>query len=363
MKMNLPTLYKKDRKENIRVWKIWTSNNCICVQHGQQFGTMQLSAKYVEGKNIGKKNQTTPQEQAALDATSMWKKQKDKGYVEDLNKVDEIVYLPMLANDFEKRKGKIEYPVHLQPKLDGMRALAMWDGDRVVLLSRKGKEYNVLHIAQELESIIQPNMILDGEIYTHGYNFQEITRLVKKYREGETEHLQYWIYDVFMIGEEATEWFDRHKMLTNVILSDNNIIKTTKTLTAYNEREIYKLQKEFVRRGYEGAIVRELRAPYEINKRSNHLLKVKEFKDNEYKIIGYKEGEGKFVGCVIWKCITEEGKDFDVVPKGTLKQKKQWFKDGDKYVGSWLKVKYFELSEENKPRFPVGLGIRLPEDM
>lgn len=361
--MTLPILYKKDKNDTVRVWKIWTIGNCICTQHGQQDGKMQTSVKHVDGKNIGRSNETTPNEQAELDAQSMWKKQKDKGYVEDLNQIDEIVYLPMLANDFEKRKGKIKYPVHVQPKLDGVRCLAMWHGDKVVLLSRKGKEYKVQHISDELEAILQPNMILDGEIYVHDATFQEVTRLVKKHRPGESERLQYWIYDVFIIGEEATEWFDRHKTLTNVLLSENEIVRTVKTLTAYNEKEIYKLQKLFVKRGYEGAIVRELNAPYEINKRSNHLLKVKEFQDNEYKIIGYTEGEGKFAGCVIWKCITDEGKDFDVVPKGTLEQKKQWFADGDKYIGSWLKVKYFELSETNKPRFPVGLGIRMSEDM
>ena len=361
--MDLPTLYKKDKKGNVRVWRIWTIEDTIYTAHGQQDGQMQTAEKKVVGKNIGRKNETTPSAQAEFDANSMWKKQLDKGYVDDLNRVDEIVYLPMLAMDFEKRKGKVEYPVDVQPKLDGVRCLAMWDKDRVKLLSRKGKEYQVAHIAEELESILQPNMILDGEIYIHGFTFQEISRRVKKHRPQESRQLQYHIYDVFTIGEEATEWFARHKMLTRTVINSSPSIITTPTKKAHSEKEVYTLQKFWVSEGYEGAIVRETNAPYEVNNRSSHLLKVKDFKDAEYKIIGYSEGVGKFVGCVIWKCITEQEIEFNVVPKGTLKQKKEWFEEGDKHIGSWLKVKFFELSEDNVPRFPVGLGIRLIEDM
>jgi len=361
--MDLPILYRKDKKDAIRIWQCWTKDNIIYTSHGQQDGQMQVAQKVTEGKNIGRKNETTPEQQADFDAKSMWKKQLDKGYVEDINKVDEIIYLPMLAQDFQKRKGKVKYPVDIQPKLDGVRCLAMWDGDRIALVSRKGKEYAVGHIAQELESVIQPNMILDGEIYLHGATFQEAVRLIKKHRPGESEKLEYWIYDVLMIGEEATEWVERHKILLEVMVANTKSIKRTETYTAHTEAEILGFQKLWVEQGFEGAIVREKHAFYEVNKRSNHLLKVKDFKDAEYKITGFTEGVGKFVGCIIWICVTEEDKPFKVVPKGTLVQKKKWFKEADKYIGSWLKVKFFELSEDNVPRFPVGLGVRLPEDM
>ena len=361
--MHLPKLYKKDRSGNIREWTIWTTEDVIFTAHGQQGGQIQLSQKQVVKKNVGRSNETTLEEQAVLEATSTWKKQLDKGYVEDINKVDEIIYLPMLANDFKKRKGKIKYPVHVQPKLDGVRCLAMWNGDRIVLLSRKGKEYKVPHVSEELESIIQPNMILDGEIYIHGITFQTVTRLVKKHRPGESTNLQYHIYDVFMIGEQATEWFERFKMLTDITISNSRSIKRIKTAVANNEDEIYGLQEKWVQEGYEGAIVREWKAPYAVNARSNHLLKVKDFKDAEYRIVDFTEGIGKFDGCVIWVCVTEENRQFKVVPKGTLGEKRKWFDEGEKHIGSWLKVKFFELSEDNIPRFPVGIGIRMQEDM
>jgi DNA ligase-1 len=361
--IKLPTLYKKDKSGNIRVWQIYTNIDTIYTEHGQQGGKIQLTSKVVTGKNIGKKNETTVEQQAQADALSMWKKQLDKGYVEDINNVDKIVYLPMLASDFEKRKHKIKYPVHVQPKLDGVRCLTMWAGDRIKLISRKGKEYNVPHIAKELEAIIPPNVILDGEIYLHETTFQEVTRLVKKYREGQTERLKYWVYDAITIGKEDAPWFIRKKNLSILVSLISNSIVLTPTSVAWNESQVYQLQKDFIEDNFEGAIVRETSAPYEINKRSRHLLKVKTFKDNEYKIVDFYEGVGKFKGCVTWVCITPEDKRFSVVPKGTLKQKKEWFQEGEKHINSWLKVKFFELSEDNIPRFPVGLGIRDPRDM
>ena len=55
----------------------------------------------------------------------------------------ELVFLPMLANSWEKCKKKVVYPVDVQRKLDGVRCMAFWHGDEVKLLSRGGMEYNV----------------------------------------------------------------------------------------------------------------------------------------------------------------------------------------------------------------------------
>ena len=54
---------------------------------------------------------------------------------------------------------------------------------------------------------------------------------------------------------------------------------------------------------------------------------------------------------------------FSVVPKGTIKQKQKWFKKADKYIGKLITVKYQRLSKDGIPEFPVGIGLRLEEDM
>lgn len=75
----------------------------------------------------------------------------------------------------------------------------------------------------------------------------------------------------------------------------------------------------------------------------------------------YKKGKKGEIR--VWECETPEGKQFKVVPKGTLEEKKNYYYSGHEYIGSWLKVKYFQLTNDKIPQFPVGLAIRLPQDM
>jgi len=85
--------------------------------------------------------------------------------------------------------------------------------------------------------------------------------------------------------------------------------------------------------------------------------------DKEYKITGFTTGVGRFEGSVVWVCETEDGKLFRVVPQGTMEERQESYKNADKHIGEHLKVKFFELTDDNIPRFPVGLGIRPLEDM
>jgi DNA ligase-1 len=65
----------------------------------------------------------------------------------------------------------------------------------------------------------------------------------------------------------------------------------------------------------------------------------------------------------VWICETEKGDDFKVVPQGTMEERQEAYQNAAVYIGDMLKVKYFELTDDGIPRFPVGLGIRLSKDM
>src|SRR5690606_20187250 len=152
-------------------------------------------------KNTGRSNSTTAEEQAVAEAKAMWQNKRDRKYAESIADAQEELIRPMLAYDFEKRKDKnVMYPAFVQPKLDGVRSLAYWHGDRIELLSRNGKSWRAVgtveHIATALEQFLPRELILDGEIYAHGETFQQTTRLVKKYRQGESEKLLLHVYDI-----------------------------------------------------------------------------------------------------------------------------------------------------------------------
>ena len=370
MNTKLETLYHKSKTGATVQYAVWTEGADIVTEYGQISGQMQISRQTAIAKNVGRSNETTAEEQAVLEAKAKHKKKLDGKYSLTIEESKEEVFLPMLAASFDKRKDKVSYPVDVQPKLDGVRCLAYWEEDSVKLMSRGGKQWeNCGHIAKELEQVLPKGWVLDGELYIHGSTFQEITKLVKKLRP-ESVNVQFHMYDVPRAGYEQTEiggstWGNRKISLE---LMDEFVDKC-KTLVFVEshyvtcEEDVYKLQSQFLEDGYEGAIVREFDGEYKFGYRSNKLLKVKNFMDSEYKITGFTTGVGRFEGSVIWTCINEDGNSFNVVPQGTMEERQASYENADSNIGNMLKVKYFELTDDGIPRFPVGLGVRLSEDM
>jgi ATP-dependent DNA ligase len=183
------------------------------------------------------------------------------------------------------------------------------------------------------------------------------------------------VYDIPRTDDgEIGGWENRREYLNELyemlVLYENKCTGIIPVLLfgAKDEEDVYKLQSQFLEEGYEGAIVREMDGEYRFGYRSNKLLKVKNFCDEEYEIVGFTTGVGRFEGCIIWICVTEDGicidsHEFKVVPQGTMEERKAMYDEAEDHIGEFLKVKFFELTDDGIPRFPVGLGIRLMEDM
>jgi len=365
----LPTIYHTGKSGAVYQCNIWTEGADIVTEYGQINGKMQIARQTATAKNVGRSNETSPAEQAILEAKSKHKKKLDRTYSLSVEEAQKEVFLPMLASSFDKRKHSVDYPVDVQPKLDGVRCMAFWEGDSIRLMSRGGKKWECSeHIEKQLEEVLPKGWVLDGELYLHGATFQEITKLVKKLRT-ESVNIEYHVYDVPRIeGDTLEDWVDRCSCLGEFkdMSEDCESVTVVRTDMANNEDEVYELQSEYLEEGYEGAIVRELDGEYRFGYRSRSLLKVKNFMDEEYKIVDFTTGVGRFDGCIIWICETENGDAFKVVPQGTMEERQMTYynarKDGEG-IGELLKVKFFELTDDNIPRFPVGLGIRLTEDM
>jgi DNA ligase-1 len=247
------------------------------------------------------------------------------------------------------------------------------------LLSRKGKEFphlnHLRHTHKVVPKINNRPIVFDGELYSDTMTFQEIVGMVKRetLKEGDAERMKQIklrVYDCYDAGRADTP-FKTRACLIKDILSQNIIgtnvlrIRTAmpkgweivENFTANNEDEIYRLQKQFIEEGYEGAMVRNHHGAYALGKRSANLQKVKTFLDGEYRIVGFTQGEGGETGCVIWKCSTASH-TFNVRPKGTREQRRVWFNNGNSYINKMLTVKYQELTDDGIPRFPVGISVR-----
>jgi len=376
MREKLPVLYKLRADGSIHEWCITTDFDEIVVRSGPVDGAKVESRRKCYPKNVGRSNETSAESQAFAEAKSEWTKKRRLGYdlSEALARVPKL--LPMLAKKFVDYKNKIEYPVAVQPKLNGVRCMAKFEdsddpGSSVELISRGNKRYDVPHIEVQIRELLRPwpALMLDGELYIHNVSLQEINSLVRGQREDQWR-LEYHVYDTYEFGMHNLE-FARRRPTTRIDWNCRGHffedIHPVKTVSAVSETEIEVHHDEFVRLGYEGAIVRSWHGKYGFGKRSVDLLKFKKFKDDEFEIVGIYEGEGTHKGCIMFKCITLGGKEFGVTPKWPLAARRDAFEvaqyDPYRYLGHLLTVKYQGWSDDGVPYYPVGLSVRLTEDL
>jgi ATP-dependent DNA ligase len=356
----MQVLYKMDSMGRIRVWDIQTGKDqkghYYEVSHGVLDGQLQTNRVYVaSGKNIGRSNETTPREQCANEAFSEFTQQIErKGYSPYMPTTQPLK--PMLAKNWKDEKNKVEYPAAVQVKLDGSRMLAIVTKDGCKLMSRQMKEYFGLdHISQELAPLHKKygDFILDGEAFSKDLSFQEIMSLVRKTKTAspKSKEVQYWVYD--MVSDDI---FSQRIVTAHNIISRLKTCVQVPTFNVKSEEDIISRHAKFVKEGYEGTMVRNLSSHYKINSRSSDLLKLKEFIDEEFEIIGFKSGKGKYENVPTFELKLNNGVgNFEAVPIGTEEQRAEYLKNGLSYIGKLATVRFFEYttSDPPRPRFPV----------
>ena len=358
--MKLNTLYKRAVNGKINEHTIEIENNCFRTISGYNDGVKTTSEwTCCAGKNIGKKNETTPEQQALAEAQAMWTKKLELGSYESIDDIDTPKFFnPMLAHKFEDYKDKITYPVFSQPKLDGIRCIVRVDG----MWSRNGKKIiSAPHIYEAMKPLFEtnPDLVFDGELYADKFanDFNAICSLVKKTKptsadlEKSKESIQYHIYDLPSCSGTFTQ---RNKALIDIGVPRGCVIVTTDKVN--NENELMRCYSAYVDWGYEGQMIR-LDKEYE-SKRSKSLLKHKSFVDEEYIILDVVEGEGNktgMVGSFVFESKT--GHIFNSSPKFNWEECKVMWNNKNELIGKSATVKYFNLTPDGVPRFPYVIKI------
>lgn len=354
--MNKITLFGLNKNSGLKVWSIWTENESLYIEHGQLNGKLQLKCEVIVGKNIGRSNETSPTQQAELEAKSRMNKQIDKGYRENPDGLKELDLLPMLASDYLKQGHRIKFPCFGSAKMDGVRCLAICSEDGVILKSRGGKLYDVKHIISQLQSVMVTGDIWDGEIYLHGKYLEEIVSAVKKYNPLTTS-LTFRIFDVV---EDDMIFEDRLVRLLQIedFLFESRIasIDVLPYELLNNEADMHDWHQMYVNGGYEGIMLRNALGRYESGKRSADLQKLKSFLDSEFKIVDVipdKDG-----GAIFVVQNTFADNQFNVVG-GSHEQRKQWLADKTALIGKHITVKYQTTYKDTKiPQFPTFVTFR-----
>ncbi len=358
--MKLQKIYKKTKTGATQEWTIEVVGNKYRTHSGQVGGAITTNEwTVVYGKNVGKANGTTDEEQALKEAEAKRTKKLESGYFEDVNNIDTKQYFePMLAAKWEDYKDKIQYPIYSQPKLDGIRCIVTKDG----MFSRNGKPIlSAPHIFESLQPLFDetPDLILDGELYADKFanDFNKIVSLVKKTKPSDEDlveskkNIEYHIYDLPSIDDVFRI---RYSKLCALRLPKCCLRVITHTVRS--EDELMNAYGQYVTAGYEGQMLR-LDSKYE-NKRSKSLLKHKSFVDEEYQILDIVEGEGNRSGTAGYMVFeTREGKRFKSNVKGTWEETAEMLKNKKKLIGKQATIKYFNLTPDGIPRFPFVINI------
>lgn len=264
-----------------------------------------------------------------------------------------------LAEPFDPDKHRLEGMYCLEPKLDGLRMVVI-EG---MAYTRNGHRItSVDHILQALPGSVRDNFVLDGEVM--GADFDETSGAVRQ-QQGTKDHLIYNVFDMV----DLCEW---HAQKTKPLFErkcDLGRLHDMKvpgiSVVAWVEigpgeipaSKLLKARDIYMKHGYEGAMVKNMDAPYQF-KRSTAMLKVKKMETVDGKVRGFEEGKGKCKGVLGALCVEVDDVITSVGGGFSDKQRADLWRQRKDLIGRVAEVQYQNFTKDGRLRFPVFVKFR-----
>jgi DNA ligase-1 len=201
---------------------------------------------------------------------------------------------------------------------------------------------------------------LDGELYTHGMSFEEISSRVSRtvnIHSG-SEDIYYHVFDVV---NNHPQWERTLRLKFLLENSPEHIVRVPDKI-GENLDEVMKIYDYIIGCGYEGIIVRNFFSRYE-RKRSTNIMKFKPKKDDYYRIVGWqqmidKNGLAKeMLGALM---LTSDDETIFWVGSGMTDEfRRNWWpkEKADELIGKICHIQYQHLTDKKVPRFPVFVEV------
>jgi DNA ligase-1 len=378
MKWRLVPLYKENTRGSPMMWWVGfdLQTHELLLTHGHVDGAIRTDRTRVvvnqSGRNL--------HQQSTLEVQQRYNLKFREGYRPIGASAPEIDE-PMLAAKWEPDKTRLDFPVGIQPKIDGIRCLARKTGSNLIRYrSRGNREYPHFNpqFDTELDNFFSflPNagVELDGEMYIHGIDFSLLSSIVRneKTPHSRLPELIYYIFD--FNTSDPLPYESRYAVLCS---SMKRYLESGYTATRFlivpthfisSRDEIINCQKYYIENGYEGAMIRKLAngategrklecALYKSG-RSNNLLKVKTFIDEECIIIRVEDAKGTEAGAALLVVRDIRNNELTLRPSATFDNRREWLINPNLVINKRATIVYQELSAYNVPRFPVLKAIR-----
>jgi len=287
------------------------------------------------------------------------------------------VFECMLADDSAKHEKKMVGDVLLEPKLDGVRVIAICDVDRdeVKMFSRNGKELsNFPVILQQFDEILDQlseSMVFDGEVMSE--DFQTLMREIHRKAGAKTDDAILNLFDCltldeFKAGGSGVDLLTRKDILESYRFGDNiKVISGTRMNLTEDRDRFIDFNKMCIDKGFEGIMVKPVTGAYEC-KRSTKWLKVKPFIEVSLKVIATEEGTGRNAGKL--GALIVEGEDSGKFIRTNVgsglsdTDRETFWKDREQLIGHIVEVRADavtqnqDVTDEYSLRFPRFLRFR-----
>lgn len=249
----------------------------------------------------------------------------------------------------------------VEPKLDGIRCVIIFEDHKFTTFSRNGKPlYNLDSIAQEIAPFVC-NGVVDGEIFSRDWNdtasvFRS-SKTSKVAKEG-----KFCVFDFLTIEEwnnhsSSTSLTDRKTMLAKIPKTPHTWY--VPSYVAKTTEEAWEYAKKFLDDGFEGAVAKNPSSVYTFDRDTN-WVKLK-FEDSlDLEVIDAEVGTGKNAGRLGAFICKLEDKTVKCGGGFSDELRDEFWKKRKEMIGKIIEVKFQEKTKDGSLRFPV--FVRLRED-
>ena len=204
-------------------------------------------------------------------------------------------------------------------------------------------------------------------MFKRGKTLQQISGAARLEKNAyDCDWLEYWIYDCYVTDRPDLKAIERYAILLNQLSENFNIPLYESTEDDEKEWTIKILvhksvegwlsmmleHDKYVSEGFEGACITDPEKPYKPGSRGNQLIKIKKYKSEDFKVVGYKLGL-RGSEDMTFTCELEDGRTFEAMPCGDRATKAEYVENfEEKYKGHKVECTFFNYSDDGIPTQP-----------
>lgn len=239
--------------------------------------------------------------------------------------------------------------VLIEPKMDGIRA-CFQDGQ---FISYNGKPlYNVDAIVEELNAlqVLKKGDFFDGELWSQSGGWEKTISVVKSSKTKKPiGDVRFYVFDYVLCDQADMILQQRRDMIDKLWMRHrfnlDHVVGTCWEMVE-SKKEFLTSYRNYVNLGFEGAMIKQLDAPYLWMKRHKSWLRHKPTTTEDVTVVNVKEGKGKYVGMLgAFICMDQQKKPI-CVSGFTDQQRKEYWKKKTRLKGLVIEVKYYKRTQQ-----------------